>query len=159
MNFPFDLVRSCPDMVPDSGLAKIMAGIATGFFVVSPRLLWLVGLLFVLNVVTSFWLTWSVAENGEYVSLIHSALQRAFGYAIAIVAVVLFSLLLGDIETMRRVLLGGIGGVETAVTLGMVARIVPRLRPLYLRSIKWVDQKTPIDMSSKEIESIIDEQT
>jgi len=148
-------LKICPDLVPDAAIAKVLAVAVSGLFIVNPDLLFAVALLFVLNALTTFWLAYT-RDRGSYRGLVISTVQRFVGYTIAGVTIVLFSTIAGDLEFVRRFFFAGVGGLEAAVTLGMIARIVPRFKPLYLAVLRWLDKNTPIDAKAEEVNDMID---
>jgi len=151
------MARASPDLLPDSPLSLVLAGMVGGLFAVRPELVVGVAVLFGLNTVVSFWMTATTAA-GTYISLAQATVERGMGYVIALLMLTVLSWMLGDIAVLRQIAFGAIGAIETAVALGMLARMLPRFRPVYVGLLRWIDHNTPLSTSIEEIEELINEQ-
>lgn len=152
------MARACPDLLPDSPLSLMLAGMIGGLFAVRPELVIGVVVLFVLNAIVSVWMTAATAA-GTYISLVQAIVERGIGYTIALLMLTVLSWMLGDIAVLRQIAFGAIGAIETAVALGMLARMLPRFRPVYVGLLRWIDDNTPLSTSVDQIEKLINDRT
>ncbi|WP_103030011.1 hypothetical protein [Salinibacter altiplanensis] len=146
------------DLVPDSGLAKLVVPAIAGF---SAAINWepigLVAVIFLLNVLATAW-AHSRLGGRKPKEIAISTVNRALGYLFVVPSVLIFSKVIGDVEFVRRFIVSAVGGIELVYTVALVARVIPRIRPLYIGIVSWVDNNTPLSMESEEVDRIISEQ-
>ncbi|AFJ21504.1 hypothetical protein [Salisaeta icosahedral phage 1] len=144
-----------PDLMPDSALAKILVGGFSALLYVKEDILLAAVALFALNTLVSIWYTFIEPER-LMVDLAEGTFKRLGAYIIALMMIVVWSRMVGDIEVIRRFAFSAVGGIELAVALGTLARIVPGFETYYLWVLRWIRQYTPIEPSDEDIQRLIE---
>jgi hypothetical protein len=148
-----------PDLIQDHPIAVFFAflGIAIGEVLKVPTTIIWVGIgLFGLNVVTTYIFTYQRTNsiNGE---LVQATFLRTYAYVAGGGVILLLSVVFpGVAKVAQEVVFRGVAGVEGVVTLGMLARMVPRFRPLYRGTMKKLDSVLPWNFGSDQVSAILD---
>jgi hypothetical protein len=124
-------------------------------WLVDPRLVTGLLILYSANVLVSFWL--EVETGSEYRRLLSGSATRLGSYSLLGVMAVTFNWMLRGVPLLNETMFVFMAGVEFMVGLFKLARITPRLRPLYLWAVDKVDDVSPIKISSEQIKDAANE--
>lgn len=141
-------------MLPESALAKAISAMLASLLMVEPELIWGLVIIIALNAVVSLWYT--VVDDERTVGLVLRWLvTRIMVYVVTIMSVVVLSHMTG-IDVLRQIAIAGVAGWEVAVSFALGARISPDFRPLYVQMVEVLDEHTPLEIDTTDIDRRID---
>ena len=141
-------------MLPESALAKSIAAVLASLLMVEPELVWGLVVIIVLNAMVSLWYT--VYSDERTVGLVLRWLvTRMMVYVVTIMSVVVLSNMTG-IDIIRRIAIAGVAGWEVAVSFALGARISPAFRPVYTQLVQVLDEHTPFEIDTDDLDRRID---
>lgn len=141
-------------MLPESALAKAISAMLASLLMVEPELIWGLVMIIALNAVASLWYT--VYSDERTVGLVLRWLvTRIMVYVVTIMSVVVLSHMTG-IDVLRQIAIAGVAGWEVAVSFALGARISPDFRPLYMQMVEVLDEHTPLEIDTSDIDRRID---
>lgn len=134
-------------------LTLLLLGIG---WLVDPRLVIGATILFVVNVIVSYWLEYET--DGEYLSVTRASFFRCAAYVLCGGMSVTFSWMMRGVPGLNRGIFGLMAGVEFLVGTMKLARITPRLRPAYIWVIQRVDQIAPVRVTPERVQEMLSDE-